>query len=140
MDRFSRPDGSSELSVYEFGQLSAFKTRKDQTKRLHYDARGREDYHTWDAGAAPRIDRIWDDAGRLTKIWNNVSTIDYTYDEGGQVQTEGTTVTGGGPRQEVRYCRYPSGEVSQITYPNGTMVDRAYTARGQLEGVGWGDG
>ena len=116
-------------------------TRKDQTKRLHYDARGREDYNTWDAGAAPRIDRIWDDANRLTRIWNNFSIIDYQYDEAGQVRTEGTTVTGDGVAREVRYCRYPNGEVSQITYPNGsTVVSRFYTPRGQLQGVGWGAG
>ncbi len=89
----------------------------------------------------PAIERIWNDANRMTKIWNIYSIIDYTYDPAGQVWKEGTTVTGGGPVREVRYCRYPNGEVSQITYPNGsTVVNRFYTARGQLSSVGWGSG
>jgi RHS repeat-associated protein len=133
------PDTTSELSTYKLGQLDAFKTRRDQTKRLHYDARGREDYHTWDSGAAPGINRVWDDANRLTSISNVFSTIDYGYDDAGQVKREGNQIAGTGAT-ETRYCRYPSGEVSRLTYPNGTVVTRHYTARGQLGGVGWGSG
>jgi len=109
-----------------------------------YDARGREKHHYWlDANgyvdpATPAINSRWDDASRLTRTWNNFSIVDYIYDEAGQVRTEGTTVTGDDVAREVRYCRYPSGDVSQITYPNGsTVVNRFYTARGQLKGVGW---
>jgi RHS repeat-associated protein len=135
------PDTTTEQSVYEFGQLSAFKTRRDQTKRLHYDARGREDWHTWDSQAAPGVNRLWDDANRLTKISNSYSIIDYSYDEAGQVSTEKTTVTGSGAPREVRYCRYPSGDVSRVTYPdNSTVVNRNYTARGQLERASWSGG
>ncbi|HWM24005.1 MAG TPA: RHS repeat-associated core domain-containing protein [Chthoniobacterales bacterium] len=38
------------------------------------------------------------------------------------------------------YDRYPTGEVSRLIYPNGTVVNRNYTGRGQLSGVGWGNG
>ncbi len=142
------PDGSSEQTTYIFGQPKTFKTRRDQKKIINgYDARGRETHHYWvDAQGqidprTPAIDRNWDDASRMTRISNIYSIIDYTYDQAGQVRTEGTTVTGGGPVREVRYCRYPNGEVSQITYPNGsTVVNRFYTARGQLSSVGWGSG
>lgn len=135
------PDTTTELSVYEFGQLSTFKTRRDQYKHLHYDARGREDGHTWDSQAAPEVRRLWDDANRLTKIWNSYSIIDYSYDEAGQVSAESTTVTGSGGPREVRYCRYPGGEVSRVTYPdNATVVNRNYTAQGQLERASWGGG
>jgi len=129
----------SEESTYRFGQLETWKTRRNQTKRLFYDARGRESYHTWDNDAAPGITRVWDDANRLTSISNIFSTIDYGYDDAGQVKWEGNSVAGTG-RTEIRYCRYPSGEVSQITYPNGTVINRFYTPRGQLKGVGWGVG
>jgi YD repeat-containing protein len=72
------PDASNEHTTYDAaGQVYKWKTRKNQTKTIVYDARGREDYHTWDPlGAAPRIDRIWDDASRMTKISNSFSTID----------------------------------------------------------------
>ena len=74
-------------------------------------------------------------------IANAFSTISYAYDSAGQVQVEGTSVTGGGGTKAMAYCRYPNGEVSQITYPNGsTVVNRNYTARGQLSSVGWGSG
>ena len=100
--------------------------------------RGREDSHTWDNGAAaPGIDRVWDAANRLTSITNAFSAIDYTYDDAGQAITEGSTVAGSGARRQLIYCRYPSGEVARLTYPDGSTVNRGYTARGQLEGVNW---
>lgn len=142
------PDGTTEVTTYELGQLKSFKTRRGQKKIVDlYDARGREEHHYWLKpdlsidGSTPAVSRLWDDASRMKKIWNSFSIIDYTYDDVGQVRTEGTTVTGTGGPNEVRYCRYPNGDVSQITYPNGSaVVSRNYTARGQLESVGWGSG
>jgi YD repeat-containing protein len=125
------PDGTKELSTYEFGQLSTWKTRREQTKRLHYDVRGREDSHTWDNGAAPGIVRAWDAANRLTSITNAFSSVDYTYDDAGQAITEGSTVAGSGARKQLMYCRFPSGEVARLTYPDGSTVNRGYTWRGQ---------
>jgi RHS repeat-associated protein len=121
--------------------MSTFKTRKNETKLLHYDARGREDYHTWAAGAAPSINRVWDAANRLTSIANVWSTIEYGYDEGGQAKWERSNVVGSNAPAQVNYFRFPSGQVSQISYPGGaTVVNRFYTARAQLKGVGWGSG
>ena len=142
------PDGSTEVTTYELGQLKTYQTRRGQKKVVDvYDARGREKHHYWLTPQnavdtqTPAISQDWDDAGRMTRISNSFSIIDYTYDDAGQVRTEGTTVTGSGGLAEVRYCRYPNGEVSQITYPNGsTVVNRNYTPRGQLESVGWGAG
>jgi RHS repeat-associated protein len=134
------PDGTDEFSNYEFGQLSKWKTRRNQTKHIHYDVRGREDSHTWENGAAPGINRIWDPANRLTSMTNAFSTIDYTYDDASQAITEGSTVAGSGGRRQLMYWRYPSGEVARLTYPDGSMVNRGYTARGQLEGVNWNNG
>ena len=138
-------DGSKEVSTYQLGQLKSWKTRDEKVKTItSYDARGREQAHLWSDGT-PGIIRVWDDAGRLLSLANSVSAIDYTYDQAGQVRAEGTTVAGStgqaaSGRKEVSYCRYPSGEVSQVTYPNGFTVQRNYTPRGQLEGVGWGSG
>ena len=142
--RTNLPDGSFELADYGCGQVKTWTTRRSQIKRVFYDARGREDYHTWDSGAAAGVDRQWDDANRLTAISNSFSIIDYGYDDAGQAKWEGTTVTAGAGmtpsgRKEVKYCRYPSGGVSQLTYPDGnTVVNRYYTGRGQLSSVGWG--
>ena len=129
------PDGSSELAAYRYGQVEAFKTRKDQGKRIYYDARGREDYHTWDSDAAPGIDRTWDKASRLTRISNVFSTIEYTYDDASQVKTERNTVSGSGGPAQLTYYRYPNGTAAHIGYPNGVWVRHDYTARGQLKRV-----
>jgi RHS repeat-associated protein len=136
------PDGSFEFSTYLLGQLKTWKTRRNQLKTItSYDARGRELSHTW-SDNTPGVTRSWDDANRLLTLANRFSAIDYGYDQAGQVLTEGSAVTGNvgeaqTPRKQVSYCRFPSGEVSAVTYPNGLIVQRAYTVRGQLDGVGW---
>ena len=135
------PDNSHEYTEYQFGQPITWMTRKGQTKHIHYDVRGREDYHLWDNGAAPGITRVWDDAHRLTSITNAFSTIDYGYDNAGQAKWEGTNVTGSAGRKQLTYYRYPSGEVSRQVYPDGAAtVLREYTARGQLQSVNWAGG
>jgi RHS repeat-associated protein len=133
------PDGTSELTTYLFGQVDAFKTRRDQTKRVHYDARGREAYHTWDSNAAPRIDRSWDDANRLSSITNIFSSIDFGYDDAGQVIWEGDEVAGSGGRTQTNYYRYPDGSVAHLHYPGGAYVRHDYAASGQLAATGWDD-
>ena len=138
--RTNFPDGSYEENTYQFEQISAWKTRRNQTKTISYDVRGREQSHTWNDGT-PGITRVWDDANRLTNISNIFSTLDYGYDDAGQAEWEGSVVAGTGLRKQVGYCRYPSGEVSQVTYPDGsTTVQRAYTARGQLQSASWSGG
>ncbi|HKP03477.1 MAG TPA: RHS repeat-associated core domain-containing protein [Chthoniobacterales bacterium] len=127
------PDNSYEAFDYEFGQLHTFVTRKGQVKHIHYDPRGREDFHTWDDGAAPGITRIWDPANRLTSISNAFSGIVFGYDDASQVKSEQDNVTGANGPAQINYLRYPSGEVAHLQYPNGTMIRHDYTARGQLE-------
>jgi YD repeat-containing protein len=141
------PDTTDEFTTYKFGQIETFKTRKNQVKTILYDARGREVSNSWSSPAAgsppwaPGISRVWDNANRLTQISNIFAAIGYSYDVAGQMVTEGTTVTGSGALREVTYGRYPNGEVSDITYPDGsTGVHRIYTARDQLQQVNWGAG
>ncbi len=139
------PDESYEKSTYDLGQLKSWRTRKGATKTItSYDARGRETAHTW-SDDTPGVTRLWDDANRLVNLANSVSSIDYSYDQAGQVREEGTAIVDAlgqsqSGRKEVSYCRYPNGEISRITYPNGLSVQRTYTARGQLESVNWSGG
>jgi RHS repeat-associated protein len=144
------PDSSNEYSTYEFGQLKTWKTRKGVTKSIHYDARGREDSHAWDdqsggctpgtdTAATPCISRSWDDANRLTSITNKWSSIDYGYDDAGQVIWEGDEIAGSGGRTQTNYYRYPDGSIAHLHYPGGAYVRHDYTARGQLAATGWDD-
>ncbi len=146
----SFPDGSHEDSSYEFGQLKTWKTRKNQTKTIVYDARGRALSHAWDdqsggcnpgtdTAATPCISRSWDDANRLASITNKWSSIDYGYDDAGQVIWEGDEIAGSGGRTQTNYYRYPDGSVAHLHYPGGAFVRHDYTARGQLAATGWDD-
>ncbi|MEY2564968.1 MAG: hypothetical protein QOH88_3161 [Verrucomicrobiota bacterium] len=141
------PDGSNEYRTYECSdavsylcdQVHRWYTRNGQIKTIAYDARGRESSHTW-SDATPGVTRVWDDANRLSHIQNAFSQIDYTYDFASQPQSESNNVTGSGGAAVTGYLRYPSGEVSQITYPYGRAFRSDYTARGQLRTMGVADG
>jgi RHS repeat-associated protein len=133
------PDQSHEDSTYEFGQLKTWKTRKNQTKTIVYDARGRELSHSWNDGVTPAISRGWDDANRLSSITNIFSSIDFAYDDAGQVIWEGDEIAGSGGRTQTNYYRYPDGSVAHLHYPGGAYVRHDYTARGQLAATGWDD-
>ena len=116
------PDGSNEFSTYEFGQLKTWKTRKNQTKTIVYDARGRELSNTWANDAAPAISRSWDDANRLSSITNIWSSIDFAYDDAGQMMWEGDEIAGSGGRTQTNYYRYPNGSVAHLHYPGGAFI------------------
>ena len=133
------PNGSDEFRTYLFGQLETWKTRKNQTKTIAYDARGRESSHNWNDGASPGVSRIWDDAGRLAVVWNIYSSIDYGYDSAGQVIWEGNDIAGSGGRTQTNYFRYPNGATGHLYYPGGIYLRKDYTYRGQLAAVGWDD-
>ena len=101
--------------------------------------RGRELSHSWDDGVTPSIARSWDDANRLTSITNIWSSIDFGYDDAGQVMWEGDEIAGSGGRTQTNYYRYPDGSVAHLHYPGGTYLRKDYTARGQLAATGWDD-
>jgi hypothetical protein len=130
------PDATSEFTGYEFDQVNAFKNRNDKTRRMHYDARGREDYETWDGGVAPRIDRQWDAANRLSLIWNSTSTIDFKYDDAGQMTFEADNVAGSGARVQTTYYRYASGEVANLFIPVDSWCGMSTTHGGSSRGCG----
>lgn len=136
------PDGTDEVTTYQYGEVKTWKVRKGATKTIdpltRRDARGRELSHTW-SDATPGITRTWDDAGRVTSLTNNFSTIGYTYDQAGQVITETNTVVGAGGTTTLTTNRYPDGTPATLTYPNGFKLRRDYTARGQLLKAGSAD-
>ena len=92
-----------------------------------------------DTAATPCISRSWDDANRLTSITNKWSSIDYGYDDAGQVIWEGDEIAGSGGRTQTNYYRYPDGSVAHLHYPGGAFIRHDYTARGQLAATGWDD-
>ncbi len=58
------------------------------------------------------------------------NTVIYTYDSAGRKKTESLTISGGTYETEVAYNA--RGELISYEYPDGALVERTYTDRGQL--------
>lgn len=127
-----------EEATYENGAMHTWRTRKGDLKTIEYDSRGREIAHTWSDGT-PGVTRIWDHANRLVSLCNVFSSLDYAYDDAGQLRWEGNYLAGAPARVQTDFFRYPSGEVAHVRYPGGFWLRRDYTARGQLQAVGTDD-
>ena len=65
--------------------------------------------------------------------YNN--TITFSYDDRGQQTQE--TLTTHGQTYTVGYQKNVLGQTTQLQYPDGSLVDRAYTNRGQLQSVNY---
>ncbi|MBL8813056.1 MAG: hypothetical protein JNM43_23005, partial [Planctomycetaceae bacterium] len=77
----------------------------------------------------------YDRAGRmLSGVKGRYSnTITFTYDDRGQQTQE--TLTTHGQTYTVGYVKNVLGQTTRLVYPDGSLVDRAYTNRGQLQSV-----
>ena len=79
----------------------------------------------------------YDRAGRMLSgikgRYNN--TIAFSYDDRGQQTQE--TLTRHGQSYTVGYQKNVLGQTTQLQYPDGSLVDRAYTNRGQLQSVNY---
>lgn len=79
----------------------------------------------------------YDRAGRMLSgvkgRYNN--TITFSYDDRGQQTQE--TLTTHGQTYTVGYQKNVLGQTTQLQYPDGSLVDRAYTNRGQLQAVNY---
>ncbi len=65
--------------------------------------------------------------------YNN--TITFSYDDRGQQTQE--TLTTHGQTYTVGYQKNALGQTTQLQYPDGSLIDRAYTNRGQLQSVNY---
>jgi len=79
----------------------------------------------------------YDRAGRMLSgvkgRYNN--TVTFSYDDRGQQTAE--TLTTHGQTYTVGYVKNILGQTTQLQYPDGSLVDRAYTNRGQLQAVNY---
>jgi len=79
----------------------------------------------------------YDRAGRMLSgvkgRYNN--TVTFSYDDRGQQIQE--TLTTHGQTYTVGYQKNVLGQTTQLQYPDGSLVDRAYTNRGQLHSVNY---
>ncbi|MFO0975983.1 MAG: hypothetical protein U0996_06265 [Planctomycetaceae bacterium] len=79
----------------------------------------------------------YDRAGRMLSgvkgRYNN--TITFAYDDRSQQTQE--TLTTHGQTYTVGYVKNVLGQTTRLVYPDGSLVDRAYTNRGQLQSVNY---
>lgn len=77
------------------GNLEWASDNRNVVTTYQYDSRNRETSRTYSDGT-PGITSAYDNAGRLTRIANSVSAIEYTYDRTGQTTCDRQIITGPG--------------------------------------------
>jgi RHS repeat-associated protein len=73
------------------------------------------------------------ESGRLGRVDDNAGTVTFTYDAAGRVVSKSREVLG--QTFDVGYAYDPTGYQSQITYPDGTVVDFARHGDGRTKAV-----
>ncbi|WP_197455952.1 RHS repeat protein [Stieleria neptunia] len=140
----STTPGNSGYGIVTFtldptGRTLRKQDQSGDTVTYNYDLAGRltsRDYRTLansPSGTVADTDTFtYDDASRmLTAASGRYSnTVTYTYDVAGRKATEALTIDSVTYTTATDYDA--TGQVSTLTYPDGTEVDRTYTDRGQL--------
>ncbi len=138
-------DADYGIQLTEYNPAGRPFRRTDQrgdTITLLYDLAGRttsREYRTQaNSPAGPVSDQdtfTHDAAGRiLTAVKGRyANTITFTYDEGGRRGSESLTIDG--QTYLVGYSYDAAGRLVTVTYPDGSIVTRGYTLRGQLQHV-----
>lgn len=143
-DHTSGTPGQSTYGIVTFtndaaGRVLRKQDQKGDTCTFTYDLAGRltqRDYRlaaNSPSGSIADSDTFtYDKAGRMLTAGSGrySNTVTYTYDTAGRKKTEALTVSG------VTYTTTSAynerGELTSLTYPDSTVVDREYTDRGEL--------
>ncbi len=124
--RISKQDQQGDVTSYNFDM-----TGRMLTRGYVGDASGPL------AGQTNTDTFTFDRAGRMLSgvkgRYNN--TVTFSYDDRGQQTQE--TLTTHGQTYTVGYQKNLLGQTTQLQYPDGSLVDRAYTNRGQLQSVNY---
>lgn len=142
-------DYDKKLFGYDLaGRPDLFTDQQGDTVRHGFDMANRivrRDYRTRDNSPDGQIADsdtfAFDDAGRIRSAtsgrYNNTVSLAYT-DGAGRLTGESLTVNFGQERTYSVQSQYDAANRrTQITYPDGSVVARGYTARDQLEQVGY---
>ena len=124
--RISKQDQQGDVTSYNFDMSGRMLTRA-YVGHASGPLAGQQDTDTF----------TYDRAGRMlsgTKgRYNN--TVTFSYDDRGQQTQE--TLTTHGQTYTIGYQKNALGQTTQLLYPDGSLVDRAYTNRGQLQFVNY---
>jgi RHS repeat-associated protein len=131
------PDGGSRIYGYDAARRLA--SRLDQvgvTTTYQYDRANRLSHRVYPDGL--NDDFVYDAAGRMlegaSQRYGN--TVTRTYDAGGRLLLDRLTIAG--LDYDVSHTYDAANRPVSVTYPNGQVVTRAFTARNQLDSVSLG--
>ncbi len=137
--------GIVELAYDAAGRLLRRTDQLGETITHLYDLAGRRTVREYRTAAnspagpvADQDDFGYDDAGRLLSATKGryANTIGYAYDDGGRIASEYLTVSG--QTYTIGRGYDDAGHLDELTYPDGTVVDRLHDARGLLAAVDYG--
>ena len=137
--------GIVELAYDAAGRLLRRTDQLGETITHVYDLAGRRTTREYRTAAnspsgtiADQDDFTFDEAGRVLTAMKGryTNTVTYAYDDGGRIASESLTVSG--QTYTIGRGYDDAGNLDQLTYPDGTVVDRPHTARGNLERVDYG--
>ncbi|MBX7158274.1 MAG: hypothetical protein K1X66_07805 [Verrucomicrobiae bacterium] len=129
------PDNSKENWDYDkAGNLKTYTARNGATRTCTYDLRDRELTCDWSDNTADVI-KTYDLAGRLLTLNNANSQLTYSYDAANRLLSETQKLSDQPSAFSVQYTYDKSGLKKTMTYPNGTLLSYAYTARKQLKTI-----
>ncbi|GIX00685.1 MAG: hypothetical protein KatS3mg111_4017 [Pirellulaceae bacterium] len=124
------------------GRVSVKQDQNGDTVTYNYDLAGRltsRDYRTAaNSPTGPIADSdafTYDPAGRMLSAASGRygNSVGYTYDAAGRKATESLTV--GGQTYTATAAYDAKGQLTGLTYPSGVLVQRQYSARGELTAV-----
>ncbi len=126
----------------EYGRLLRSTDQLGDTVTHLYDAAGRRTTRVYRAAAdspsgtiADQDDFTYDAAGRLLSATKGryANSIAYVYDAAGRITSESLTTNG--QTYVIGRGYDAAGNLDELTYPDGTVVDRPHDARGLLSSV-----
>ena len=137
--------GIVELAYDAAGRLLRRTDQLGETITHVYDLAGRRTTREYRTAAdspsgtvADQDDFTYDEAGRiLTAVKGRyANTVTYSYDDAGRISSESLTVSS--QTYTIGRGYDDAGNLDELTYPDGTVVDRTHTVRGNLQQVDYG--
>ncbi len=126
--------------VYDAARrVSRKQDQKGDTCTFNYDLAGRVSNRQYRSAANSPSGTIsdsdqftYDKASRMLTAQSGrySNTVGYSYDSAGRMKTESLTISGQTYTTTIVYNA--KSELTQYTYPDGTVVGRSYTSRGEL--------
>ncbi|HEX5154387.1 MAG TPA: RHS repeat-associated core domain-containing protein [Parafilimonas sp.] len=137
--KMTYPGGSSEMYTYDsVSNLKTYTNRANNVCTYLYDNRNRQTSASWNDGFTPAVARSYDAAGRLRTISSTVSAIQYGYNNANELVADTENVAGIANSKVVAYQYNADGLRSQVTYPDGIVINYKYTGRNQLDSISTG--